>query len=85
MKLTSADAVADSALAVRFSESTLMKIPNLITAIVAGVCVILGLVWALQGLNLLPGSAMTGHIEWTYHGAGLAAIGGLLFWLSRRK
>ena len=34
-----------------------------------------GLVWVLQGINILPGSFMSGDIVWTYRGAGVMAIG----------
>ena len=62
-----------------------MKILKLILAIVAALCVVLGLIWVLQGINVLPGSSMTGHMEWAYRGAALAVVGALLFWFSRRK
>ena len=44
-----------------------------------------GCVFALQGINVLPGSSMTGDIRWTYRGVVIAAIGIGLFLLSRRK
>jgi hypothetical protein len=62
-----------------------MKILKLMLAIVAALCVIVGLIWVFQGINILPGSFMTGHMEWAYRGAALAVVGALLFWLSRRK
>jgi hypothetical protein len=36
------------------------------------VLVLMGAVWALQGLNVLTQGAMAGHLKWT-------AIGGVLF------
>ena len=47
--------------------------------------VFLGGIFFLQGINVLPGSSMTGDIRWAYRGAVLAAIGVALFVLSRRK
>lgn len=45
-----------------------------------------GIVWILQGVNILPGSYMTGDPQWAINGAITAAIGIALFWfLSRRK
>jgi uncharacterized membrane protein len=44
-----------------------------------------GCVFALQGINVLPGSAMTGDIRWTYRGIVIAMIGIALFLWSRRK
>ncbi len=62
-----------------------MKILKLMLAVVAVLMIIVGGIWILQGINILPGSMMTGHMEWAYRGAGLAVVGVLLFWFSRRK
>jgi hypothetical protein len=53
---------------------------------VIGVLLILGGgVWVLQGVNILPGSFMTGQIQWAINGAISIAIGiGLILW-ARRK
>jgi hypothetical protein len=40
--------------------------------IVGTVLVLLGAVWILQGLNVLPGSFMTGQVFWA--GAGLVTL-----------
>jgi uncharacterized integral membrane protein len=41
---------------------------------------LLGAVWILQGINVLPGSFMSGHLQWAIFGAILLAVeGGLLF------
>jgi hypothetical protein len=37
----------------------------------------IGVVWILQGVNILPGSFMTGQMQWAYRGIALA-IGGVL-------
>jgi len=58
---------------------------KLILTLIAALCVILGVVWMLQGWNVLPGSFMTGHREWIRNGAILAAVGVFLFWAARRK
>lgn len=44
-----------------------------------------GFVFFLQGINVLPGSSMTGDIRWAYRGAVLVALGIALFLLARRK
>ncbi|MGH6955715.1 MAG: hypothetical protein ACREEW_03510 [Caulobacteraceae bacterium] len=44
--------------------------------------VLLGLVWILQGVNVLPGSFMSGHMEWAVRGAILVAVFGLFLALS---
>lgn len=43
------------------------------------IAVLIGLVWVLQGLNVLPGSVMTGDLKWFWIGLVLGA-GGL--WLA---
>jgi len=58
-----------------------------IAMIVSGVlCLLLGCVWILQGINILPGSFMTGQTKWAIYGALLVIIGiGLLFSANRRR
>ncbi len=54
--------------------------------IFGGLLVLIGIVWILQGINILPGSFMTGQIKWAINGAISAVIGaGLLFFANRRK
>jgi hypothetical protein len=48
-------------------------------------CLLMGGIWFLQGINVLPGSFMTGQIEWAYYGGGLAVLGLLLVVLARRR
>jgi uncharacterized membrane protein HdeD (DUF308 family) len=58
-----------------------------IVMIVSGIlCLLLGCVWILQGVNILPGSFMTGQTKWAIYGALLVIIGiGLLFSANRRR
>ena len=57
-----------------------------ITVKVIGVLVFLGgLVWFLQGTNILPGSFMTGNPQWAINGGIAMVIGGGLFWFANRK
>jgi hypothetical protein len=53
--------------------------------IVGTLLVLGGLVWILQGVNLLPGSFMTGDPRWAWRGAGAAAIGIAVILLSSRR
>ena len=54
--------------------------------LVLGVLLILGgLVWILQGVNVLPGSFMTGDPRWAWRGAGMLVVGIALIVISRRK
>jgi hypothetical protein len=51
-----------------------------------GVLVLIGGVWALQGVNLLRGSFMTGQFQWLINGIAVAMIGiALLFWTNRQS
>ena len=54
--------------------------------ILAVALIVMGSIWILQGINILPGSFMTGQIQWAYRGA-LAAVVGLvlLAWGIRRR
>lgn len=54
--------------------------------IVGVLLVLAGIIWILQGVNILPGSFMTGQIQWVYNGAISVALGAtLLFYAWRRK
>ena len=45
-----------------------------------------GLVFFLQGINVLPGSYMTGDPQWALRGALMVLLGlGVLVWMNRRK
>jgi hypothetical protein len=58
----------------------------LLLKIVASLALLIGAVWILQGLNILPGSFMTGRMEWAWRGAALAIAGAAIwaFVLRRR-
>jgi len=40
-------------------------------SVVATLAALVGLVWVLQGVGMLPGSFMTGDMLWTWLGLGL--------------
>ena len=53
--------------------------------LLAGALLVLtGVVWILQGINVLPGSFMTGQIRWAYAGIAAAMIGGGVLWIALR-
>lgn len=53
---------------------------------VIGVLLILGgAVWVLQGINILPGSFMTGQIQWAYNGAAAILAGIAATWFAKRR
>jgi hypothetical protein len=57
---------------------TLLKILGVLSFLAGGV-------WFLQGINVLPGSYMTGDPQWTFNGAIAMALGAVLFYSGNRK
>jgi hypothetical protein len=53
---------------------------RLVSKIVGALSLVVGIVWFLQGINIIPGSFMTGQMKWAIYGA-LTAIAGLLLLL----
>jgi len=53
--------------------------------VVGGLLILGGAVWVLQGINILPGSFMTGQIQWAYNGAIAIVIGIALVLFGRRR
>jgi hypothetical protein len=52
--------------------------------IVGALLVLMGGVWILQGINVLPGSFMTGQTRWAVNGAVAAVVGVVLLVVARR-
>jgi hypothetical protein len=44
-----------------------------------------GLTFFLQGINVLPGSYMTGDPQWAINGAIMMVVSGGLLWFARRR
>lgn len=62
-----------------------MNRPTLLAVRVLAILLIaIGVIWILQGINVLPGSFMTGQIQWAYRGGIAAAVGVLLLLLTMR-
>ncbi len=54
--------------------------------IVAVLFILAGSVWFLQGINILPGSRMSGDPQWAINGAIAVILAvGLIIWNNRRK
>jgi hypothetical protein len=53
--------------------------------IVAGLFVVSGAIWFLQGINVLPGSFMTGQIRWAVYGGIAVAAGIALLLIANRS
>ena len=59
-----------------------MKYLKIGGTILGALCVLMGVVWIFQGINVLPGSFMTGDINWSYRGGVLAVAGLVLLFVS---
>ena len=54
--------------------------------VLGALCLLVGCVWILQGVNILPGSFMTGQMKWAIYGGLVAVMGiGLLISANRRR
>lgn len=58
---------------------------KIVLIIIAVLFLLVGVVWILQGINILPGSFMTGQIQWAYAGIVSVLIGGGLLWIALRR
>jgi hypothetical protein len=56
-----------------------------ILKIFAVLLMLAGGIWALQGLNLLPGTFMRGDPQWVINGMITLLVGVGLFWFANRK
>jgi hypothetical protein len=66
---------------VAFTHGGAMKL----TLKIIGVLLILaGAVWILQGINILPGSFMTGQIRWAIYGTITAVVGITILFIANR-
>jgi hypothetical protein len=53
--------------------------------VLGALLVLSGGIWTLQGLNLLPGSFMTGQTQWAVYGMISIAIGSELLVFANRR
>jgi hypothetical protein len=59
---------------------------KLVINIIAGLVLLSGSTFFLQGINILPGSYMTGDPQWAVNGGIMVVIAlGSLLWANRRK
>jgi hypothetical protein len=49
---------------------------NTVLKIISVLLILAGGIWFLQGVNILPGSFMTGQIRWAIYG-GIAMVAGI--------
>lgn len=57
---------------------------RLVLSILGAVLAILGGIWILQGINVLPGSFMTGQIKWAIYGGCAIAVGLLMIFAATK-
>jgi hypothetical protein len=53
--------------------------------VVGVVCLIMGGVWFLQGINILPGSFMTGQTKWAIYGGLLVVVAIAVLLVANRR
>lgn len=56
-----------------------------IVKVIAGLIILSGGIWILQGFSILPGSYMSGNPQWAVNGAIAVVIGAVIFWYVNRK
>lgn len=57
---------------------------RIVLNVVAVLCLLLGGVWVLQGIGVLPGSFMTGQTKWAVYGGLLVLVAIVLFVVANR-
>lgn len=63
-----------------------MRLLRIVLTVLAVLLLLTGVVWLLQGLNILPGSFMTGQPQWAVAGVlAMAAAVAILFFVFRRS
>jgi uncharacterized membrane protein len=59
---------------------------KIILSIIGILLILMGAIWFLQGINVIPGSIMTGQTQWAIYGALAIIVGiGLLVLAYRRR
>ena len=58
---------------------------KIVLYILGGLMILSGAVWFLQGINILPGSFMTGDPQWAINGGIAIVVGLILVLIGRRR
>jgi len=53
--------------------------------IVGSLFTLMGVIWFLQGINVLPGSFMSGQMKWAVNGGIAAGVGVILLVFANRR
>lgn len=62
-----------------------MKVVKVILVIIGILLVLFGIIWFLQGVNVLPGSVMSGKTLWVVNGIIAFAVGVIIVIAAGRK
>jgi len=57
---------------------------RIVLNIVGVLLVLLGSIWVLQGINVLPGSFMSGQMRWAVRG-GILVFAGIAGWVTANR
>ncbi|HEX7594865.1 MAG TPA: hypothetical protein VF387_00850 [Gemmatimonadaceae bacterium] len=58
---------------------------RIVLNVVGVLCLLVGCIWILQGINILPGSFMTGQTKWALYGCLIAVVGIVVLILANRR
>jgi hypothetical protein len=56
-----------------------------VLTVLGALLLLIGAIWFFQGINVLPGSFMTGETKWAIYGGIMAIAGIALLTVARRK
>ncbi len=56
-----------------------------VLTVVGGLLILMGILWILQGINVLPGSFMSGKLEYSVLGFVVDVVGILLVLFANRR
>ncbi len=58
---------------------------RIVRNVLGALMVLFGAIWFLQGINVLPGSFMTGDIRWAFYGGVAMSVGVILLVTTNRR
>jgi hypothetical protein len=61
-----------------FGMEARMKVVKIVVTVFGVLVILMGAVWFLQGINVLPGSFMTGQVRWAINGGIAILVGAIL-------
>ena len=56
-----------------------------IASVLGAMLILSGTIWFFQGIGVLPGSFMSGQIQWAVYGGIAVVVGGGVVYFARRK